>query len=156
MIKAVGGITGKEVRANKIAKNIEQGFNQLKTQNSKLQNSKPKTIYLIWKDPYITIGGDTFINDMLTQCGFQNIFVNEKRYPQLSSRQLSSVNCKLVLLPSEPYPFKKKHIATVKKLFPNSKLLLVDGEMFSWYGSRLQYAPDYFKQLHQYLKNTAF
>ena len=56
-------------------------------------------------------------------------------------------DCQLLLLSSEPYPFKQKHIDELQPLLPHIKIVLVDGEMFSWYGSHLQYAPGYFKEL---------
>jgi ABC-type Fe3+-hydroxamate transport system substrate-binding protein len=106
-----------------------------------------KTTYLIWRKPYMTVGGDTFINDMLLQCGFKNIFAHKTRYPELSIAELQTANCKLLLLSSEPYPFKQKHVDELNKLLPQTKIVLVDGEMFSWYGSRMLQSPIYFNQL---------
>ncbi len=95
----------------------------------------------------MTIGGDTFINDMMKQCGFQNLFENQKRYPEISLEELKTANCQLILLSSEPYPFNQKNVDQLQKLLPGKKLFLVDGEMFSWYGSRLLHAPEYFKTI---------
>ncbi|MDX1470462.1 MAG: cobalamin-binding protein, partial [Flavobacteriaceae bacterium] len=61
--------------------------------------------------------------------------------------ELNNRNLDLVLLSSEPYPFKQKHITEVKKELPESNVILVDGEMFSWYGSRIIKAFDYFTAL---------
>ena len=102
----------------------------------------------------MTIGGDTFIHDMLDRCGLQNIFANEKRYPIITADEMKSRNCQLVLLSSEPYPFKQQHINELKAQLPDTNIILVDGEMFSWYGSRLLYAVEYFKELITKL-NTA-
>ncbi|HTM92635.1 MAG TPA: helical backbone metal receptor, partial [Flavisolibacter sp.] len=132
MIVSIGKLTNKSSQAKEMAAQINESFNQLQTPNSKLP-----TCYLIWNDPYMTIGGDTFINDMLQQSGFQNIFEDQKRYPEISIQQLQSVDCQLLLLSSEPYPFKQKHVDELQPLLPNTKIILVDGEMFSWYGSRL-------------------
>jgi hypothetical protein len=63
--------------------------------------------------------------------------------------ELAALNCELLLLSSEPYPFKQKHIDELKNLLPFTKILLVDGEFFSWYGSRLLHAPAYFRKLYQ-------
>jgi ABC-type Fe3+-hydroxamate transport system substrate-binding protein len=142
MIESIGEIINKISRAKEIANQIKTGFVQLQTTNCKLQ-----TCYLIWKGPYMTIGGDTFINDMLQCAGFQNIFEDQKRYPEISLQQLQTANCQLLLLSSEPYPFKQKHIDELQPLLPNTKIILVDGEMFSWYGSRLIKAPSYFQHL---------
>src|SRR5439155_19776283 len=119
-------------------------FAQLKPN---FQNKRLRVCYLIWKDPYLTVGGDTFIHDMLQQAGFENIFSTEKRYPEITIEQLQNLNCERLLLSSEPYPFAQKHINVLQPLLPGTKISLVDGEMFSWYGSRLLHAPAYFKTL---------
>lgn len=147
MIKCIGEITGQIAQATAINKSIRKGFAQLSPFKEKLL-----TAYLIWKDPYMSVGGDTFIHDLLDKAGFQNIFASEKRYPQISLDMLEQAQCKLLLLSTEPYPFKQKHIAQLQKELPNIKIMLVDGEMFSWYGSRLTKAPAYFQQLHNHLK----
>ncbi len=142
MIEQVGALVNKAQRAKKIVPQIEMSFSKLPT-----SNIEHPTAYLIWRNPYMSVGGDTFIGDMLRKCGFKNIFENEKRYPEFPLCQLSTANCQLVLLSSEPYPFKEKHVAEIQLQLPHSKILLVDGEMFSWYGSRMLYAADYFKKL---------
>jgi ABC-type Fe3+-hydroxamate transport system substrate-binding protein len=169
MIASIGTITGTMAAAQKILEQIKDGFTQLNNQHFRLpkKNSAPptkpktqnlkhlqpgpklKTAYLIWKDPCMTVGGDTFISNMLHHAGLHNIFENETRYPQVTIEQLSIANCQLLLLSSEPYPFKQKHIDELQQQLPNTKILLVDGEMFSWYGSRLIKAPLYFAQLKQ-------
>ena len=77
------------------------------------------------------------------------------RYPEITNEALKTLNPEVVLLSSEPYPFKTKHIEEFKSIWPNAKIKLVDGEMFSWYGSRLLIAADYFENLHinLFLKN---
>lgn len=138
---------------------------------SGLAGSAIPTLYLIWKDPYMTIGGDTFISNMLEMAGFKNIFQHLERYPELlilnlpadASRtccvqagpqpgtlnsELLTLNPQLIFLSSEPYPFKEKHIQELQTIFPQSKIILVDGEMFSWYGSRMLHCFDYFLKLH--------
>jgi ABC-type Fe3+-hydroxamate transport system substrate-binding protein len=142
MIEMIGAITNKIELAQLIIQKINKEFAQLKWQQNKL-----RVCYLIWRKPYMTIGRDTFINDMLERCGFENVFADCKRYPEISISQLSTVNCKLILLSSEPYPFKQKHIYELQPYLPHTKIILVDGEMFSWYGSRLQFAPAYFLKL---------
>lgn len=100
----------------------------------------------------MTIGGDTFISHMMQLCGFENVFATQKRYPQIAPENIQASGCQLILLSSEPYPFKQKHIEALQKILGHEKvihpkILLVDGEMFSWYGSRLLQAPRYFRQL---------
>ncbi len=142
MIGDIGVLSGKEKEALSIINQIKKAFAAL----PKIE--KPvKTAYLIWQEPYMTIGGDTFINDMLQQCGFQNIFAGKARYPGTSIAQLQTAHCQLLLLSSEPYPFKQKHLDELKLLLPQTRIRLVDGEFFSWYGSRLLKAPEYFNKL---------
>ncbi len=142
MITDIGVLTCKTNEASELTASIKNKFSELKTANHQLH-----TVYLIWKDPYMTIGGDTFINDMLNKCGFQNVFADKLRYPEITTVELQITNCQLLLLSSEPYPFKQKHIDELQTHLPHCKILLVDGEMFSWYGSRLLKAVQYFKNL---------
>lgn len=142
MIEDVGALTGKIENSKIVIENIHAQFQKLQTINYKL-----RTAYLIWRDPYMTIGGDTFINDMLSRCGLQNIYENEKRYPQITLEDIRSKGAELILLSSEPFPFKEKHVAEIKSVLPNIKILIVDGEMFSWYGSRILHAAQYFAEL---------
>jgi ABC-type Fe3+-hydroxamate transport system substrate-binding protein len=140
MIKEIGAITGTSEKANHLISQINSAFTNLPA-----KNHKPRTGYLIWRNPYMTIGKDTFIHDMLTRCGLTNIFANTTRYPAIDTWQLA--HCDLLLLSSEPYPFQQKHIDELQAHLPNTKIILVDGEMFSWYGSRLLHAPAYFTNL---------
>jgi ABC-type Fe3+-hydroxamate transport system substrate-binding protein len=118
-------------------------------------NALPKhsVAYFIWKDPWMAVGSNTFIDCLLRANNFRNVFENLSRYPEIVMGK-SYIDVELVLLSSEPYPFNESHISTLKPLFPNAKILLVNGEMFSWYGSRLIKAFDYFNKLHEQLNNT--
>ena len=151
MIKNVGDITRKTSDAETLISEIKTNFFQLQTKNFKLRpgdsSGHVQTCYLIWQKPNMTIGGDTFINDMLIHCGLQNIFEDKKRYPEITMHDLHIASCQLVLLSSEPYPFKQKHIDELQQQLPGKKIILVDGEMFSWYGSRLLKASKYFEEL---------
>jgi ABC-type Fe3+-hydroxamate transport system substrate-binding protein len=88
-------------------------------------------------------GKHTFIDSMLEKIGFVNA-VTTPRYPELSSAEITDLDPDIVFLSSEPYPFKDKHVSLLQEISPRSKVILVDGEMFSWYGSRLRLAVDYF------------
>jgi ABC-type Fe3+-hydroxamate transport system substrate-binding protein len=151
MIMDVCRLTGKITKTKQIIHQIKLGFIHLKNIQQQTQHRKPKTAYLIWRNPYMTIGGDTFINDMLERCGLENIFRNKTRYPSVTVEELKDAGCELLLLSSEPYPFKQDHINELQSQLPGCKIMLVDGEMFSWYGSRLLKAPAYFQQLLQSL-----
>jgi ABC-type Fe3+-hydroxamate transport system substrate-binding protein len=105
--------------------------------------------YLIWRNPYMTIGGDTFIDKMMEIAGFDNIYKPATRYPEISINELQNSNCKYLLLSSEPYPFKQKHIEELQQQLPRTSILMVDGEIFSWYGSHMLHAAAYFLQLRK-------
>jgi ABC-type Fe3+-hydroxamate transport system substrate-binding protein len=142
MIQSVGKMVNKTNKADKIAFDIKNRFLQIHPLKTKL-----RTAYLIWKDPYMAAGNDTFINDMMNRCGLNNIYEDRQRYPQVTIEELLLRNCQLLLLSSEPYPFKEKHIDELQQQLPNTTIALADGEMFSWYGSRLLLAPAYFTEL---------
>lgn len=141
MINAVGSMTNNSSLAETMIQAIQQQFTLL--EKSRVEGN-PSALYLIWKDPYMSVGGDTFISDMMERCGFVNIMKHETRYPLISSERYQQIQPDYIFLSSEPYPFKQKHVHEVSLLFPNSKIVLVDGEMFSWYGKRLLFSPSYF------------
>lgn len=147
MITQVGDLVGKQKEATLLKRKIESGFLSI----SELASSTPplKTAYFIWRKPYMVAGNNTFINDILARCGFYNVFTDGDftRYPELDSKQIADVHPEVILLSSEPYPFKEKHLQEFQVLCPNAKIMIVDGEVFSWYGSRLLHAPPYLKKL---------
>ncbi|MBK7572080.1 MAG: ABC transporter substrate-binding protein [Bacteroidetes bacterium] len=149
MILSIGEITGKEQKALNIVSDIRNQFDSLHFSMIK------QCIYLIWNNPIMTVGGDTFINDMLQYAGYHNLTNQQKRYPELSIDQLKKLNPELVLLSSEPFPFSQEHIEYFKALLPFSKVIKVDGEMFSWYGSRLLKSPLYFSKLRSEIENAS-
>jgi ABC-type Fe3+-hydroxamate transport system substrate-binding protein len=139
MISDLGEITGTQSKASEIISKIESSF-------AESIPFKGTCVYLIWENPKMAAGKNTFINTMLSVAGFENL-IQAERYPELSEENLIELSPDYLLLSSEPFPFKEKHLDAFRKLLPNSKVLLVDGELFSWYGSRLLVAPDYFKRL---------
>ncbi|MDB5230594.1 MAG: iron transporter [Chitinophagaceae bacterium] len=147
MIISIGAVTAKERAAQEIATSIRKKFSKLNDD----EFYPYKTVYLIWKDPYMTVGGDTFIHNMLENAGLHNVFITSTRYPEVTVKDLKENDTELILLSSEPYPFKEKHIEELQEQLPEAKILLVDGEMFSWYGSRLLKAPAYFLNLRKQL-----
>lgn len=142
MIQQVGLLVDKEQQANCLAKDIAAGFESMN------KASIPKRVaYFIWRDPWMSIGGDTFINNIIETIGWKNVLKDEIRYPELSLEKLAAYKPDIIFLSSEPFPFKEKHIIEVKAVLPNTEVLLVDGEMFSWYGSRLIKAIPYLEGL---------
>ncbi|MEQ9167438.1 MAG: helical backbone metal receptor [Fulvivirga sp.] len=147
MIQQLGVIFGVSDRANHLADSVRIGFNGL---------PKFKTLsalYFIWNSPKMVAGTGTFINEIMKLGGFENM-ISTYRYPVLDDDELRSLHPEVVLLSSEPFPFTEKHIEQFESLFPESQILIVDGEMFSWYGSRLLHIPDYLIQLRERLIPT--
>jgi ABC-type Fe3+-hydroxamate transport system substrate-binding protein len=142
MINDIGNLVGKAQKANELTQAIKHKFALLNNNNPAIDIA-----YLIWKKPYMTIGGDTFINDMLLKAGFNNIFSDSIRYPTITIEDLQKSAAKFIFLSSEPYPFKQKHVDELQEHLTDKTLILVDGEMFSWYGNRLLKATQYFKKL---------
>lgn len=109
-----------------------------------------KVAYFIWANPYMVAGNNTFINEMLKINNFQNIYENrEERYPEVIIQKMRiQGDPDLVLLSSEPFPFSDEHAFELGRFTHHAKTIFVDGELFSWYGSRLVKAFNYFKLLH--------
>ena len=146
MIRRVGELTGKKEKASAFAIEIEKRFSSFLGQ---IKNSPKKRVaYFIWKNPWMVAGRETFIDHMLGICGLENVFVkNESRYPEVTLSELTAENPEIIFLSSEPYPFKEKHISMLQETCPDAKIQLVDGELFSWYGTRLLQSPGYFSTL---------
>ncbi len=145
MMECLGKITGRENRARILIDEIKKGFQSLVWQQTK------KAAYLIWQKPYMVAGGDTFIHHMMLQAGFENVFAERVRYPAVMIEELKSAGCELLLLSSEPFPFRQKHADELSLQLPGTATLLVDGEIFSWYGSRMLYAPAFFRKIRKTL-----
>lgn len=138
MISSVADLTGKD--GSRIIQEIRSSL-------SLMPAFAPRTsLYLIWREPWMTVGADTFIHSMMKVAGFQNV-IGATRYPKLSDEEIRSLDPEVVLLSSEPYPFRERHVREVEKILPRAKVILVDGEMFSWYGSRMRKAAMYFGSL---------
>ncbi len=143
MILRMGELTGTYAQAENLADNIAAVFMLHHPLKPKLTAA-----YFIWQEPMMVAGTDTFVNDMLQRCGLENAFAHRKeRYPEVSPAELAAADPDVILLSSEPFPFGEKHIASFNLICPGTPVLLVDGEMFSWYGSRLLKAPAYFNDL---------
>lgn len=135
---------------SKICDRFEKGSKILsrlkKLKDQSASDTSTSAIYLIWKDPYFAVGSQTFINDMMKLAGFKNV-ITEERYPEITIETINQIKPKLLLLSTEPYPFGNKHLKEIKNTLKTTTPTLVDGEMFSWYGSRLLKSFDYFNRL---------
>lgn len=151
-ITQIGELVNREPEAAYLNHLINAGFTDLQSL-AITKNINKSVAYLIWKDPYMFAGQHTFIDDVLRKIGLQNV-ITQSRYPEHLIEELKTANCELVFLSSEPYPFKQKHIDEIQSVLPNAKVMLVDGEMFSWYGSRLVKAVNYLFHLQDELKDN--
>jgi len=153
MINEVGKITDTEYKAKEIISEIETNFKSLITFTKRYPFSKKRVAYLIWQNPIISIGTHTFIADMLLRCDLLPVFSEHNRYPEIPLNELMEHKIDYLFLSSEPFPFKEKHRLEFEAQFPEIKVILVDGEYFSWYGSRLIKSPTYFRALLSSLKD---
>lgn len=147
MIRQVGALCGKAKAAESLADTIEQ-------KRKEIPPTPPlRTLYFIWKEPYMLAGTSTYIGKLTELSGLQNIAPqNDQRYPQIAFDQLQTLDPQLILLTSEPYSFTTQDAHTLAELFPNALIKIVDGEMFSWYGSRMLLAMEYLRKLSEEIR----
>jgi ABC-type Fe3+-hydroxamate transport system substrate-binding protein len=149
MIQSIGQMLRRKNKADALNRAIQYRFRQLHVPATKL-----RVAYLIWRKPYMVAGNGTYINNMLQLCGFINVF-DVPRYPEVNNEQLIAANADVILLSSEPYPFSEKHVAEFSALLPKARISVVDGEMFSWYGSRLLGVPGYLAAVVESIVNRS-
>jgi ABC-type Fe3+-hydroxamate transport system substrate-binding protein len=142
MIRRVGLITGRKDRADALATEITGSFEVLEAPANLVSAA-----YFIWRKPYMVAAAGTFIDDLLRRGGFRNVFKELGRYPEVTTEQLAAAAPQQILLSSEPYPFGEKHIAEFQAICPTAEVRIVDGELFSWYGSRLRHSAAYLRSL---------
>lgn len=148
MIASIGEMTQTDELAHSYIQKINDNL-----QRSKSASGKPcEVIYLIWNEPYFAVGSETFIHSMLEVSGFKNV-IEQSRYPEITLEQMADLNPDYVLLSTEPFPFKETHLQTIEATVGKGKCVIVDGEMCSWYGSRLVKGLDYLHQLQQQLSH---
>ena len=147
MIRTVGHLTDAAGQTSTLAGKIISRF-------SRLPDFSPlRTAYLIWREPYMTVGGDTFIHDVMSWGGFDNAFGDRTRYPEVTLDTLAEMDLDLLLCSSEPFPFHQKEEFTqeLRDALPHTSVEVVDGQPFSWYGPRLLDTPTYLKELRERL-----
>jgi ABC-type Fe3+-hydroxamate transport system substrate-binding protein len=142
MIKTVSVVLGKEEKGTEFVNLINNKLFVLEKKHVKLPS---KVLYLIWKNPWMAAGKQTFISSMLDVVGFKNVV--EGRYPVVES--VDFLNAEIILLSSEPYNFSDKDKVALLKEYPRSRIFIVDGEMFSWYGTMMTQALNYIVKLHE-------
>lgn len=138
-IHDIGWKCGAEEKAKSMIHDIQD-------QMEGVPDEKPmNAAYMIWRDPWMTVGSDTYIHSVMNHWKLENVFDEKTRYPNTSLEEISYKNPDVIFLSSEPYPFKEKHIQEVSNYCKKTNIILVNGEWFSWYGSRMLPA---FKQLN--------
>ncbi len=139
LIRELGEIVGQQKKAEEICQKTIRIFEENHLKQS------IRTGYMIWRKPYMTVGGDSFVNHILEMLGFINIFNDRKRYPEIELKELDETE--LIILSTEPYPFSEKHIPEFSSELPDKKIIVADGEAFAWFGSRLSKLEDFYKNL---------
>jgi ABC-type Fe3+-hydroxamate transport system substrate-binding protein len=146
LIIQFGEIFGKRIESQNLVAKINSKYADFQ---SFIKNKRTiKVAYFIWKEPWMVVGSPTFINDILRINRMENVFEKKGRYPEININHLKlQGNPELLLFSSEPYHFIEDDAYEV--LHVNEKVLtiFVDGQYFSWYGSRLLKAFDYFKKI---------
>lgn len=147
MIVQLGELCGRSGEAESCLNGINKARQSVASAEKKI-----KVAYVIWRKPWMVVGNDTYIHSFLTDCGFDNVFGDRPRYPQVEKEELQELDADYIFLSSEPFPFKEKHQKELSGSLPIEKILLVDGEMFSWYGPRMRKGFDYIRELKEDLR----
>lgn len=148
MIRSIGEMVEKQHSAQWIATKIEERFAELGIE----QKDKIKRVaYLVWRKPWMVAGAATFSSAVLEKAGLVNVFQGVDGYPEITDIQIRKGEPEVVMLPSEPFPFNERNVLEMRSLCPGASVSLVDGQLLSWYGSRLLRTPDYLRALKQNL-----
>ncbi|HNF71193.1 MAG TPA: helical backbone metal receptor [Chitinophagaceae bacterium] len=145
-LEEIAGITHCEEEGTKITAAIRTSISGM------IRPVKPiRVLYLIWQNPWMAAGQNTFIHDMMMHAGWYNV-VESERYPVLSEQDIVYLKPDIIFLSSEPFPFSDKHQLAMTIQFPGIRIELIDGELFSWYGSRLLHSFPYISTLNESLR----
>ena len=130
LYRQIGMAFGKEREAEDLCLEFEHAFQITQKQKFKQR----RVLYLIWKDPWMTVSRDTYVSRTLALFGMHTVPErSQQRYPELETLEVKGAE--LILLSTEPYRFREKHRAELESVLAKP-VLLIDGEMTSWYGSR--------------------
>jgi ABC-type Fe3+-hydroxamate transport system substrate-binding protein len=133
----LGGMFGKWEEASSLCRRFEAAYDAARRPAERLPERR--VLYLIWKDPWMTVARDTYVSRMLASVGLHTLpATSDRRYPtvELTEDLLRPVD--IVLFSSEPFPFVERHLAEFRALHPAhaDKAATIDAQMVSWYGSR--------------------
>ncbi|MGP1677289.1 MAG: helical backbone metal receptor [Burkholderiales bacterium] len=150
LFRLIGGIFGREQAAEDLCARFQQAHDAL-AQAARAW-PRQRVLYLIWKDPWMTVSRDTYIARTLALAGWDTVPGSATaRYPQVELNRTLLQDAELVLLSSEPYRFRERHVAELRALpaMRGKSVALIDAEMTSWYGSRAIAGMDYLRRLRQ-------
>ncbi len=153
MIGNMGMLTDCTERANEIVNTIVKEYHFYQQQSKIFRQQKLSVAYFIWRKPYMIAAADTYIDSILQIMGLCNAAAYLSRYPNVSMAEIANLQADLIFLSSEPYPFQAKHIAELQTVLPKAKIILVEGEAFSWHGAGLVDAFPYFLRLIAKINN---
>lgn len=139
LIFRLGQLFDAHIQAEKIITEVETGLEACKNRLAGM-----RAAYLIWKNPYMSCGGDTYIHSIMSHLGLKNVYSSSKRYPEVKLEELKEESPDLVLLTSEPYYFRQSDQEELRRILPNTCVIRVSGKSFTWYGSQLSEACQYF------------
>ncbi|MEM6569896.1 MAG: helical backbone metal receptor [Planctomycetota bacterium] len=137
LIRELGGVVGHADRAEDLALGVEEAATR--AQEAAAMRSPRRVLVLIWRRPWMSANGDTFLSDLLATAGGRNVVADRaERYPRLELDEVRALDPDLVLLPSEPFPFKEEHVdeLVTRTRIGRSRFLGCDGELLTWHGSR--------------------
>ena len=148
MVRSIGAALSRPTDAERIARDIEQRAERARA----AAGTQPRVrfAYLIWRDPMMTVNGDTFVSALLVNGGGENVFAsNASRYPSITASDLAAARPDVVLLSTEPFPFKEPHADEIARAsgIERERFHVVDGERLSWHGSRTPAGVDYAAQI---------
>lgn len=142
MVRNLGMITQTEIIAEKLVQDMKDALGRIRPLEV------VEIAYLIWREPWMVAGRNNFIDAILEVCGFRNVFTGlPGRYPKITAEWLQDAAPVVLLLSDEPYPFGEKHKSEFLQVLPQAKIFLVNGEYFSWYGSRIKTIDEYINPL---------
>lgn len=141
MVKDIAALTDRELEGRGLADEIKKEFATIPNMKGK------RAAYIIWRNPYMAVGKDTYISSLLEELGFINPFAElDGRYPSVGEEDFQKANLDYIFLASEPFPFKDKHKVEFLKMAPKAAIHILDGEMF-WYGAKMKKAAKYFNEI---------
>lgn len=138
MLRELAG-TIEAPRARAVLDPIERVYGRLREEAAQIQ--KRRVFVPIWKNPYMSVGFDTYVHDALKACGGENVCGDMARYPVVALEEVEAMQPEIVVLPDEPYPFSAEDLEEVYALdIPAAhadRIHLVDGKLLTWYGPRM-------------------